>query len=168
MHEGTPQNAVAEAVRHLEDAVLKAGGAVLRYGALYGPGATDAHVGLVRRRRFPLVGDGAGSWVHLDDAAAVRDRLRSAAGVFARALRRRYASGVEQEVEFAAEPSGKCAFAEDGPANEGTVVCDVNGQGVAGARWLRPTAQLVSAIDSHSTKRLSSPKITTCQIRRPD
>jgi nucleoside-diphosphate-sugar epimerase len=71
MHEGTPQNAVAEAVRHLEDAVLKAGGAVLRYGALYGPGATDTHVELVRKRRFPLVGDGAGysSWVHLDDAA---------------------------------------------------------------------------------------------------
>jgi nucleoside-diphosphate-sugar epimerase len=71
MHEGTPQNAVAEALRHLEDAVLKAGGAVLRYGALYGPGATDAYVELVRKRRFPLVGDGAGysSWVHLDDAA---------------------------------------------------------------------------------------------------
>jgi hypothetical protein len=29
------------AVLHLEDAVVRAGGAALRYGALYGPGATD-------------------------------------------------------------------------------------------------------------------------------
>jgi nucleoside-diphosphate-sugar epimerase len=72
MHEGTPQNAVAEGVRHLEDAVLKAGGAVLRYGAFYGPGATDEHVELVRKRKFPLVGRGTGysSWGHLDDAAS--------------------------------------------------------------------------------------------------
>jgi len=31
----------AVAIRHLEDAVAGAGGAVLRYGAFYGPGATD-------------------------------------------------------------------------------------------------------------------------------
>ena len=60
-----------EAIRHVEDLVLKAGGAVLRYGAFYGPGATDDQVELLRRRRFPLVGGGTGycSWVHLDDAA---------------------------------------------------------------------------------------------------
>jgi len=57
---------------HLEDVVLKAGGAVLRYGSLYGPGAIDDWVGLVRKRQFPLVGGGTGylSWVHLDDAAS--------------------------------------------------------------------------------------------------
>jgi nucleoside-diphosphate-sugar epimerase len=62
----------AEAMRHLEDVVVKAGGAVLRYGGFYGPGATDDQVGLVRQRKFPLVGGGAGyfSWVHLDDAAS--------------------------------------------------------------------------------------------------
>ena len=62
----------AEAIRHLENSVVKAGGAALRYGALYGPGATDDQVELVRRRQFPLVGRGTGycSWVHLDDAAA--------------------------------------------------------------------------------------------------
>ncbi|WP_281284754.1 NAD-dependent epimerase/dehydratase family protein [Nonomuraea mesophila] len=62
----------AQAIRHLEEAVIKAGGAVLRYGALYGPGATDDQVELVRKRQYPVVGDGAGhsSWVHLDDAAA--------------------------------------------------------------------------------------------------
>ncbi|NED99307.1 NAD-dependent epimerase/dehydratase family protein [Phytoactinopolyspora halotolerans] len=63
---------LAEALRYLEDAVVKAGGVVLRYGALYGPGATDDQVDLVRKRRFPLVGRGTGhfSWVHLDDAAS--------------------------------------------------------------------------------------------------
>lgn len=44
----------------------------MRYGALYGPGASDDQVELVRKRRFPLVGDanGYGSWVHVDDAAS--------------------------------------------------------------------------------------------------
>ncbi len=71
----TAAHDVMAAVRHLEEAVLKAsvaGGAVLRYGALYGPGATDDQVELVRKRQFPLVGSGAGhcSWLHLDDAAS--------------------------------------------------------------------------------------------------
>jgi nucleoside-diphosphate-sugar epimerase len=61
-----------KAINHLEDVVVKAGGAVLRYGTLYGPGATDDQVKLVRKRMFPLVGGGTGyfSWVHLDDAAS--------------------------------------------------------------------------------------------------
>ena len=70
--EGTKAHSNALAIRHLEDVVLKAGGAVLRYGGLYGPGATDDQVELVRKRQFPLVGAGTGysSWVHLDDAAS--------------------------------------------------------------------------------------------------
>ncbi|MEV6397387.1 NAD(P)-dependent oxidoreductase [Streptomyces sp. NPDC051907] len=69
---GTKARAVADAIRYLEDVVVKAGGAALRYGGLYGPGATDDQVELVRKRQFPLVGSGAGhsSWVHLDDAAS--------------------------------------------------------------------------------------------------
>jgi nucleoside-diphosphate-sugar epimerase len=61
-----------EALRHVEDVVVRAGGAVLRYGGFYGPGATDDVVGLVRKRQFPLVGSGTGyfNWVHLDDAAS--------------------------------------------------------------------------------------------------
>ena len=45
---------------------------MLRYGGLYGPGATDDQVELVRKRQFPLVGSGSGycSWVHVDDAAS--------------------------------------------------------------------------------------------------
>jgi len=69
---GTPMREVAMAIRHVEDVVVKAGGAVLRYGGLYGPGASDDQVELVRKRQFPLVGGGTGhfSWVHLDDAAS--------------------------------------------------------------------------------------------------
>jgi len=72
LEKGTPAHAVMEAVGHVEDVVGAAGGAVLRYGALYGPGATDDQVALVRKRQYPLVGSGAGysSWVHLDDAAS--------------------------------------------------------------------------------------------------
>jgi nucleoside-diphosphate-sugar epimerase len=70
--EGTAAHAGMEAINHLEDVVVKAGGAVLRYGGLYGPGANDDQVKLVRRRLFPLVGGGTGyfSWVHVDDAAS--------------------------------------------------------------------------------------------------
>jgi nucleoside-diphosphate-sugar epimerase len=58
------------AIRHLERAVLDAGGIVLRYGGFYGS-PDDAQLALVRKRRFPIVGDGGGVWsfVHLDDAA---------------------------------------------------------------------------------------------------
>src|SRR5215212_3211203 len=66
------------AIRHLEEAVLGARateGVVLRYGGFYGPGTSLApgaeQVELVRRRRFPLVGDGGGVWsfIHVADAA---------------------------------------------------------------------------------------------------
>jgi nucleoside-diphosphate-sugar epimerase len=83
---GTAAHPVMEAIRHLEEAVLKAGGAALRYGWLYGPGATDDQVELVRKRQFPLVGSGVGysSWVHLDDAAGatVLALEKKATGVF--------------------------------------------------------------------------------------
>ena len=68
---GPKMRGAAEALRYVEDVVVKAGGAVLRYGGFYGPGSTDDLVGLVRKRQFPLVGSGTGyfNWVHLDDAA---------------------------------------------------------------------------------------------------
>lgn len=71
LHAGTVAQTGMEAIRHLEEVVIKAGGVVLRYGWLYGPGATDTLVETVRKRQFPVVGGGAGynSWVHLDDAA---------------------------------------------------------------------------------------------------
>jgi nucleoside-diphosphate-sugar epimerase len=66
------------AIRHLEQAVLDARwteGIVLRYGAFYGPGTSLAPAAeqfeLIRKRRFPLVGDGGGVWsfIHVADAA---------------------------------------------------------------------------------------------------
>ena len=63
------------AIRHLEAAVTEAGGIVLRYGGFYGPGTSlgdgGEQVEMLRRRRFPVGGSGAGVWslVHIDDAA---------------------------------------------------------------------------------------------------
>ncbi len=75
-----------KAINHLEDVVVRAGGAVLRYGGFYGPGAHDDQIRLVRKRLLPLIGGGTGyvSWVHVDDAAnatvlAVEQKAR---GVF--------------------------------------------------------------------------------------
>jgi nucleoside-diphosphate-sugar epimerase len=77
----TPPRGMGEswaAIRHLEEAVLGADwteGIVLRYGGFYGPGTSLAagaeQVELVRRRKFPLVGDGGGVWsfIHIADAA---------------------------------------------------------------------------------------------------
>ena len=69
---GTAAESGMRAISHVEESVLAVKGAVLRYGGLYGPGATDDQVELVRKRQFPLVGDAGGycSWVHVDDAAS--------------------------------------------------------------------------------------------------
>ncbi len=67
-----------DAIRHLEAAVTGADwteGIVLRYGGFYGPGTGMSPGGdqleMVRKRRFPVIGDGAGVWsfVHIADAA---------------------------------------------------------------------------------------------------
>jgi nucleoside-diphosphate-sugar epimerase len=75
-----------KAISHLEDTVVGAGGAVLRYGGFYGPGANDEQIHLVRKRLLPLIGGGTGyvSWVHVDDAAnaTVLAVERKAKGVF--------------------------------------------------------------------------------------
>jgi 2-alkyl-3-oxoalkanoate reductase len=59
------------AMRHLEEVVTNAGGIALRYGIFYGA-ANDGLVEPVRKRQYPIVGDGGGvaSFIHLDDAAA--------------------------------------------------------------------------------------------------
>ena len=72
------QREVTAAILHLEEAVLGAAwteGIVLRYGGFYLPGAGVGPGGetheLIRKRQFPLVGDGRGVWsfIHLGDAA---------------------------------------------------------------------------------------------------
>ena len=59
------------AMRHLDKAVVDAGGIVLRYGLFYGA-PNDGLIEPIRKRLFPIVGDGGGmsSFIHLDDAAA--------------------------------------------------------------------------------------------------
>jgi nucleoside-diphosphate-sugar epimerase len=70
-----------EAIKHLEAAVTGAAwteGVVLRYGGFYGPGTSFSmkpegeYVALIRKRKFPVVGNGAGVWsfIHIEDAAA--------------------------------------------------------------------------------------------------
>jgi len=59
------------AMRYLEEVVTNAGGIALRYGIFYGA-ANDGLIEPVRKRQYPIVGDGGGvaSFIHLDDAAA--------------------------------------------------------------------------------------------------
>jgi nucleoside-diphosphate-sugar epimerase len=70
----TPVPATREtnaAMRYLDQAVTDAGGIALRYGSFYGA-ANDGLIEPIRKRQFPIVGDGGGvfSFIHLDDAAA--------------------------------------------------------------------------------------------------
>jgi len=70
-----PMRETQAAIRYLEDEVLAANGIVLRYGAFYGPGTGLAPGGdqlePIKRRQFPVVGDGRGVWsfIHIADAA---------------------------------------------------------------------------------------------------
>ncbi len=72
---------VVEALLHLEEAVTTIDwgeGLALRYGGFYGPGtstslAPDAAMAApIRKRQFPIIGDGGGVWshIHIEDAAA--------------------------------------------------------------------------------------------------
>jgi hypothetical protein len=47
-------------------------GIVLRYGGLYGPGASDVLLEAVRKRQVPVIGGGTGvgSFIEITDAAA--------------------------------------------------------------------------------------------------
>ena len=76
-----PRQPGLEAMLYLEQAVTTiewGDGLALRYGGFYGPGtaislAQDAELAApIRKRRFPIVGDGGGVWslVHIEDAAA--------------------------------------------------------------------------------------------------
>ncbi len=59
------------AMRYVDQAVTDAGGIALRYGGFYGA-SNDALLEPIRKRQFPIIGDGGGisSFIHLDDAAA--------------------------------------------------------------------------------------------------
>ncbi|MGD8277436.1 MAG: NAD(P)-dependent oxidoreductase [Gemmatimonadota bacterium] len=85
--------AILEAIRYLEKAVRNTRdieALALRYGPLYGPGTSIAKDGAivdaVRKRKLPLVGNGAGIWsfVHVDDVAAATTAAvsRGAPGIY--------------------------------------------------------------------------------------
>jgi nucleoside-diphosphate-sugar epimerase len=81
--ESSPPKTVSEtlgAIRYLEETVTGADGIeglALRYGGFYGPGTSISldpvgeQVEMIRKRRLPIIGDGAGIWslVHIADAA---------------------------------------------------------------------------------------------------
>ena len=78
--EHDPRQPGLEAILYVEQAVTTiewGEGLALRYGGFYGPGtsvsrAPDAQFAApIRKRRFPIVGDGGGIWsyVHIEDAA---------------------------------------------------------------------------------------------------
>jgi 2-alkyl-3-oxoalkanoate reductase len=82
-------------IRYLEDAVTRADGIeglALRYGGFYGPGTSlglnpeGAQIKMLRKRRLPVVGSGAGIWslIHIEDAAAATAAAieRGAPGVY--------------------------------------------------------------------------------------
>jgi nucleoside-diphosphate-sugar epimerase len=73
-----PVRETFEAIRYVENAVTGADwtvGIALRYGGFYGPGTSiwtgGEHLEPIRRRKFPIVGNGAGVWsfIHIEDAA---------------------------------------------------------------------------------------------------
>jgi 2-alkyl-3-oxoalkanoate reductase len=68
------QSETLAAIRHVEWAVTSAPleGLVLRYGNLYGPGASEWLVDAMNDRKLPIVGGGTGVWsfIHVDDAAS--------------------------------------------------------------------------------------------------
>jgi nucleoside-diphosphate-sugar epimerase len=76
------------ALKHLEEAVPQAvpEGLVLRYGLLYGHGASDPMLEAVRKRQMPVIGGGAGlwCWTEVTDAAAatVAAVTRGAPGIY--------------------------------------------------------------------------------------
>jgi nucleoside-diphosphate-sugar epimerase len=82
--QSSPPKTVSEtlsAIRYLEETVTGADGiegVALRYGGFYGPGTSISldpvgdQVEMLRKRRLPVIGNGAGIWslVHIEDAAA--------------------------------------------------------------------------------------------------
>jgi nucleoside-diphosphate-sugar epimerase len=82
--ETSPPKTITEtlgAIRHVEEAVTGAEGIeglALRYGGFYGPATSIAldpdgeQVEMLRKRRFPIIGDGGGIWslIHIADAAS--------------------------------------------------------------------------------------------------
>ena len=75
------------AIRHVEETVPGAvpEGLVLRYGFLYGHGASDSMLAVARKRQMPVIGGGTGIWsfCEITDAAATAAAVtRGAPGIY--------------------------------------------------------------------------------------
>ena len=76
------------AIQHLEQAVPAqvSEGLVLRYGVLYGHGASDLMLDAVRKRQMPVIGGGTGVWSFTEvtdaAAAAVAAVAKGAPGIY--------------------------------------------------------------------------------------
>jgi len=88
-HPPAGQRESMAAIRHVEQVVPAAvpmQGIVLRYGSLYGLGASDEFFDLLRKRRVPVLGSGAGIWsfLHVTDAASATAAAvdRGAPGIY--------------------------------------------------------------------------------------
>jgi nucleoside-diphosphate-sugar epimerase len=91
-HPPANQRRSMAAIQYLEKRLANADleGIALRYGGFYGPGSNMTRDGdiaeLIRKRRFPIVGNGQGVWAfcHLEDAASatVAAVERGAPGVY--------------------------------------------------------------------------------------
>ena len=92
-HPAAKQVKSLQAICYLESRVVGAAdieGIALRYGGFYGPDTGLSRDGdmsaMVRKRRFPIIGDGAGVWslVHIDDAASATIAAieRGATGIY--------------------------------------------------------------------------------------
>ena len=99
-HPVKEQTETLAAIKFLERAVLEAPleGIVVRYGALYGPGSSETLADILRKRMFPVIGNGAGivSSTHVDDAA-VRHPGRARARPARRLQHRRRRTGAVPE-----------------------------------------------------------------------
>jgi 2-alkyl-3-oxoalkanoate reductase len=79
---------MSAAITHVDQAVPAgaAEGIVLRYGAFYGPGASDVLLEMLRKRQLPVIGGGTGIWsfIEITDAAAATIAAvgRGAPGVY--------------------------------------------------------------------------------------
>jgi nucleoside-diphosphate-sugar epimerase len=158
-----PWQLLVRTQRLVESTALHPGGqdvAVLRLGFLWGPGtwwsADGAYTEAVRRRRFPLIGDGQGlwAWLHVDDAAAA----------FVRAVER--GGGLINVAQQPALPIGQwlpelaSAVGAPPPRHLPAAIASLAGGGVAahtGERLPAPCTERASHILGWQSQRLWSP-----------
>ena len=127
-----------------EREALAAGGVVLRYGFFGGPGTwyfEDGAVGeLVRKRRYPLVGEGAGvhSFIHVDDAAAATVAALEAPSGHLQRRRRPPRADARVAARVRRRARRPAAAARAGAAGEGAGPVDARLAGGARGREQRP------------------------------